>query len=99
MIKFQRYTHVNDFIDYYFSMVGDPDVKSVLELGISNENEARVFTSFIIKMIDAIHDDAENQVSVLGDTDNSDVLPDISYEITNYMRTTQYFYIWDELFD
>lgn len=99
MIKFQRYAHVNDFIEYYLPKVGGSDVKSVLESGVTNEIEAKIFTSFIIKMVDAIHDDAENGIEVLGDVDNSDILPDISYEVTSYMRGTPYFSIWDELFN
>ena len=99
MIKFQRYAHVNDFIDYYLPIVGDSSVKAIIDAGVSNEQDTRVFVSFIIRMVDAIHSDADNEVSVLGDTNNADILPDISYEMTSYMRKTQYFHVLEEVFD
>jgi hypothetical protein len=99
MIKFERYTHVNDFIDHYIPIVGNGNVRAIVNSGVSNEADAKIFTSFIIAMVDAIHRDAENQIPVFGYADNTDILSDISYEVTSYMRKTPYFSIWDDLFN
>lgn len=97
MIKFERYTHVNDFIAYYLDTLDDKEARGVVEAGVSSESDARLFSAFIWKMVEQIHKDEEQGVEVLGSNDNTDILPDIAYEVTNYMRAAGFYEIWEEV--
>lgn len=50
-------------------------------------------------MLDAMSDDIENKVEVLGGTDNSSMIPDIDYEVSLYLSEAGYEEIWDRIAD
>ncbi len=99
MIRFERYPHVNDFIAYYLAEIGNSDVGTVIHSGIKTEKDAKLFSTFIWKMVDQIHHDKEKENVVFGSNDNTDILPDVSYEVTNHMRKIGFFSIWEEVSD
>ena len=99
MIQFDRYPHVNDLVFYYIEKTNDKNVLSIYENGVKNEADAEVFGRFIWSMVDMIHADEDAGNEVLGSTDNTDILPDLSYEITNYMRKHGYFDVWSRVSD
>lgn len=99
MINFERYPHVHDFISYYLNEFNELDVTAIMNYGVNNEQEAILLSRFIWKMVDKIHQDEINGISVLGNKNNIDILPDVSYEITNYMRKVGYLSVWDAITD
>lgn len=99
MIKFDRYPHVKDIIEYYALRFDDKNVTNILKNGVLSKNDASSFSKFIWKVVDQMALDSEQGVTVLGRVDNSDTLPDIHYEVTLYMESTGYDAVWDEISD
>lgn len=99
MIKFERYPHVNEFITHYLKDFDDLDVIPIMQSGVNSEQDAVLFSKFIWKMVDKIHQDEEEGISVLGSHNNIDILPDVSYEVTSYMRKVGHFATWDKILD
>lgn len=97
MITFDRYTHINDLIQFYLSESSDKNIERIIETGVTNEADAELFSKFIWQMVDRIHRDEEIGKEVLGRTDNSDMLPDLSYEITKYMRKNGFYSVWERI--
>ena len=97
MIRFKRYPHVNDLIEHYVDALGREDIRIIMENGIRSNEEARVFSKFIWSMAEQINEDQENGAIVLGSKDNTEMLPDISYEITKYMKDNGCYSIWLEV--
>ncbi len=48
-------------------------------------------------MVEAINEDEESGVPVLGSKDNTEILPDINYEITKLMKNTDYYHVWEKV--
>lgn len=96
MIKFERYPHANDLIVFYMEEGKRSDIAKIMVYGVGGEADAKVFCQFIWGMFDQIHKDAEQGKSVLGRLDNTDRLPDLSYEVTSYMRKKGFFSVWKE---
>ena len=99
MIKFERYPHINELLAIYLNESPEPTISQIIEKGIKNQEDAEIFSQFIWRIVDKIHDDAEAGRLVLGRADNTDVLPDLSYEITRYMRKTGFYNIWEHVSD
>ena len=99
MIKFERYPIVGDLIRHYSKQIKDDVVNTILINGVKNEQEAYIFCRFIIRMIDCMAKDMQNNVAVLGSMDNTVAIPDIDYEISLYMARNNYEDIWDEVCD
>jgi hypothetical protein len=97
MINFERYPHVNSLLEYYIEKAQSKEIHRIYLNGISNENEAELFCNFIWQTVENIHQDNESENVVLGNIDNTDMLPDLAYEITQYMRSVGYFSIWDRV--
>ncbi|MES2675068.1 MAG: hypothetical protein V4660_12570 [Pseudomonadota bacterium] len=97
MITFDRYPHINDLIQFYLSEVPDKHIERIIETGVTNEADAELFSAFVWQMVDRIHRDEEIEREVLGRADNSDMLPDLSYEITKYMRKTGFYSVWERI--
>ena len=95
MVKFERYPHVNDLINHYISALNRPDIKDIIDNGILNNSQAEIFSRFIWNMVEAINEDEENNIIVMGSTDNTEMLPDVSYEITKLMRDCGFYSIWE----
>ena len=99
MIKFERYPHINELLAFYLDESPEPTISSIIEKGATNYDDAEAFSQFIWRTVDKIHDDAEAGRVVLGRTDNTDFLPDLSYEITKYMRKTGFYNVWERVSD
>jgi hypothetical protein len=97
MIKFNRYPHINSLLEYYIDKAQSVEIHNIYRSGISNETEAELFCNFIWRTVENIHEDSESEIVVLGNIDNTDMLPDLAYEITKYMRSVGYFSIWDHV--
>ena len=94
MINFKRYSHVNDLIEYYIREMNREDIKLLISNGIKSSEEAELFSVFIWDMAGKINEDEENGVVVIGSIDNTEMLPDISYEVTKYMKDTGFYSVW-----
>ena len=46
-------------------------------------------------MVEAINEDEGNGVIVLGGADNTEMLPDVNYEVTKLMNSSGFYSIWD----
>ncbi|MBU3068581.1 hypothetical protein KOI40_02055 [Aestuariicella sp. G3-2] len=97
MIKFERYPHVNDLFKHYAVALNNEDATSILNSGITNAQEVRDYSKFIWQVVDAMHDDEENETSVLGSTNNIEMIPDLEYEVSSYMRSSGFYNVWLEV--
>ena len=97
MVKFERYPHVNDLIDYYITIFESEKVSEILANGMTSQEDAELFSMFIWRMVEAINDDEENEVVVLGSPDNTEMLPDISYEVTKLMKSNGFYSVWEKV--
>lgn len=95
MVSFERYPHVNDLIIHYINILKRSDINQIVDHGIRNADDAEVFSRFIWAMVEAINEDEENQIEVLGSKDNTEMLPDISYEATRLMKSLGFYNIWE----
>lgn len=99
MITFKRYPHVKDLLDHYTADLSNADVLRILEGGVNNESDAENLSRFIWKMADKMSEDSNEGKLVLGGTDNSEMLPDVEYELTLYLSDRGYIEIWDRISD
>lgn len=97
MIEFTRYPHVKEFIEHYSKTLSRERIQSILNTGISSEEDAEAFSGFIWEMVGQMNEDEDGGIEVLGSVDNSDIIPDISYEITKLMRASGFFYVWEKV--
>ena len=99
MIEFKRYPHINDLIQHYISEYGKDNISDIINHGVRNEEDANEFAHFIWEMVEMIHDDEEQGKEVLSSQDNTDMLPDLSYEVTKYMKDVGFFAVWEKVSD
>ncbi|MES2826299.1 MAG: hypothetical protein V4732_22080 [Pseudomonadota bacterium] len=99
MIIFTRHPYVRDLIFHYANSLEDSRVLNILENGVTTEDEAIKFANFIWQMIDQMAIDCENNTQVLGRTDNSDMMPDLDYEVSLYLSNQGFDDIWDKSCD
>lgn len=99
MIQFKRYPHIADLLEYYIDSKKRNDISNIYKNSINNEKDAELFCKFIWDVVESIHSDSELEVLVLGNTDNTDMLSDLAYEITNHMKQTGYYSIWETTLD
>ena len=97
MIEFSRYPHVRELIAHYAVALGREDIESIMASGITTDVEAESFSKFIWDMVGQINEDEESCVEVIGNTDNTEMIPDISYEITKLMRDTGFYGVWEKV--
>jgi len=97
MVKFERYPHVNDIINHYISSLERSDIKDIIKDGIKDKDQAEIFSRFIWDMVEAINEDEENNVIVMGSSDNTEMLPDISYEVTKLMKSKGFYSVWESV--
>ncbi|MES2822947.1 MAG: hypothetical protein V4732_05050 [Pseudomonadota bacterium] len=97
MIVFDRYTHINDLIQFYLSESPNKNIERIIESGVTNTTDTELFSKFIWQLVENIHRAEEIAREVLGRTDNSDLLPDLSYEITKYMRKAGFYSVWERI--
>lgn len=99
MIAFKRYAHVKNLLDHYASDLSKTDVLRILEDGVNNENDAENLSRFVWMMIDKMSEDSNEGKLVLGGTDNTEMLPDVAYELTLYLSDRGYIEIWNRISD
>jgi len=99
MIQFKRYPHIADLLEHYIEQKKRADIGDIYKSGITTEKDAELFCAFIWNVVENIHSDSESESVVLGSTDNTDMLPDLAYEISTQMKQAGYFYIWEKTLD
>ena len=99
MILTVRYPHVRDIVSYYAKKLSDDIVLSVLESGVNSEIDAAHLSRFIWRMLDEMAKDREDGNIVLGGSDNTSMVPDISYEMDVLMRQAGFSSIWEKISD
>jgi hypothetical protein len=99
VIYFNRYTHINDLIQFYLNETTHSEIFRILASGVASESDAEKFSYFIWEMVEKIHEDEEAGRLVLGRLDNTDMLPDLSYEVTKYMRNSGFYNVWERVSD
>lgn len=68
-----------------------------MESGITSREDAELLAKFIWEMVGQMNEDEEKGVEVLGSTDNSEMIPDISYELTKLMKKEGYYSVWEKI--
>lgn len=99
MIKFERYSHIGDLFSFYAEREKRSDILSMLAEGINNEEQAEKFCSFAWDIAGFINEDHEENRTVLESTDNTDMIPDLSYELTKLMKSIGYYHVWKVVSD
>ncbi|MES2826052.1 MAG: hypothetical protein V4732_20800 [Pseudomonadota bacterium] len=99
MILTVRYSHVRDLVKYYATEMADDKVLQILDQGLHTKADAEHLSYFIWKMIDEMSKDRERKKIVLGGTDNSSMLPDVSYELDVLMSDSGFSDIWEKISD
>jgi hypothetical protein len=99
MILTTRYPHVRSLVEHYAYKFSDQQALSILERGLNSESDAEHFSHFIWKMIDEMAKDRKEGNLVLGGSDNTSMLPDVSYEMDTLMEESGYSRIWEEISD
>lgn len=97
MIKFERYPHIQDLFEHYVERLGRGDVTVILKNGISSNEQAVVLSQFVWNMVEQLNKDEEEGVLVLGSKDNTDMIPDLSYEVTKHMKKAGYLSVWESV--
>jgi len=49
MIKFERYSHINDLIEHYIKAFDDKAMEKIMKMGVASEGDATVFSTFVWK--------------------------------------------------
>ena len=86
--KTTHYHYVPDFLKKYADTMNKPDVVSIIDNGILNLDDAKVFTNFIPSFLDYIR---ENNIDV--------DIADISYEAEGFVDQAGYLKEWDKMID
>lgn len=99
MIQFKRYPHVIDLLLHYTNDLNANSVERILTHGVQSSHDAYELSKFIWSMADQMAIDNKSSKVVLGRTDNSDMLPDVDYEVGLYLNELGYGDIWDKVAD
>jgi hypothetical protein len=97
VIKFERYRHIHDLFSHYANQERRDDIQDILNKGISSTQDAEALCRFTWKIAELVNTDEENSNPVLGSTDNTDMLADLSYEVSKLMRLNGYESIWQRI--
>lgn len=97
MIQFNRYGHIDSLLRHYADKLDNQAALAILNSGVSDAATAETLSRFVWQVVDAMHEDEENQVKVLGSTSNIEMIPDLEYEISNYMRSVGFFGVWQKV--
>lgn len=99
MILTIRYPHVRELVLFYAQKLSDDIVLAILSNGLHSEKEAEHLSHFIWRMLDEMAKDKEQENVVLGGTDNTSMVPDISYEMDVLMEESGFSSIWEKISD
>lgn len=97
MIEFKRYPHVGDLISHYAKALNNEDIVKLLSSGVKSKEEAYVLSRFLLTVIDNMATDMQENILVLGSTDNTSMIPDIDYEISLYLAHKGMEDVWDKV--
>ena len=97
MKYFSRYPHVKDLIIYYANYFSDTNVLEQQEFGVKTPKEAEAFSLFIWKMVDQMRQDTEAKIIILGSSDNSEMLQDVYYEVSDFMAECGFEAVWERV--
>lgn len=86
-------------MEYYSDKMNAVEIKILLQNDINSKQDAVAFSEFVLAMIDNMARDMEEGVSVLGNIDNTSMIPDIDYEVSLYLANRGYEDVWDEACD
>lgn len=99
MIEFSRYPHVKSLILHYAHQLNEQTIIDLINSDISSKDQAEYFSKFIWKMLDQMALDINQGKEVLGNIDNSSMIPDIDYEVSLYLADRGFPEIWDKVCD
>lgn len=87
---FGRYAHIDILLRHYAEKLQNRDAQLILDAGVSDAASAEVLSKFVWQVVEAMHEDEEN---------NIEMIPDLEYEISNYMREVGFFGVWKRVSD
>ena len=93
-----HYEHVNDFIRYYATEMVRLDVIEVLDKGISNETDAKLFCDFIPSLLDRRLADEKSGKDVSVDI-GSGIISDLHYEAGSFVCDAGFEPVWEAMLD
>ena len=99
MMEFARYPHIQDLLRHYAEQENRNDIISLMKNNVTNESDSETFSRFVWHVAELVNNDEENAVEVLGSTDNTEMLPDLNYEVSTYMRAIGYYPVWQRVSD
>ena len=70
---------------------------NLLKTGVKNASEAERFSEFVWEMVERINRDEEAGTVVLGSADNIELLPDLNYEVSKYLRSVGFYSVWEKV--
>jgi hypothetical protein len=97
MIEFMRFPHVGEIINHYANSLNDKEILSLINTGVKTRDDAYAFSKFVLRVIDCMASDMQKEVVVLGNIDNTSMIPDIDYEVSLYLARKGMEDIWDEV--
>jgi len=97
MILTTRYPHVRELVFHYATKLADLAVLKILDSGVNSPADAEHLSYFIWRMIGAMEQDREDNISILGGTDNSSMATDIAYEMGALMDASGFGAIWKKI--
>ncbi len=93
-----HYEHVNDFIRYYATEMLRLDVIELLDKGISNEKDAKLFCDFIPILLDQRLADEKSGKNVPIDI-GSAIISDLHYEAGSFVCDAGFESVWEAMLD
>lgn len=97
MIRFERYQHINDLFRHYLNETGNEAVASLLKSGVRSSEDAEAFSEFVWAMVERINLEEEEGTVVLGSKDNTEMLPDLNYEVSKYLWSVGFYSVWERV--
>lgn len=97
MIEFKRFPHVGEIIYHYANSLNDEKILSLINTGVKTRDDAYALSKFVLRVIDCMASDIQQEVAVLGNIDNTSMIPDIDYEVSLYLARKGMEDIWDEV--
>ncbi|WNZ57421.1 hypothetical protein QT397_08810 [Microbulbifer sp. MKSA007] len=78
----------------YAKSYKDDSILKILKEGVNSTSEAEEFSLFIWRVVDSIHGDQENEIQIMSSAGNLEMLPDLEYEISDYMQSVGFYDVW-----
>ena len=91
---FNRYRHVEDLMAHYAKVLDRADISRMLQSGVATASEAESFSAFVWQMAGRMNQDAAAGIAVLGASDNTEMIPDVYFEIGEFMAQCGFEAVW-----